>query len=171
MKYKYYDKLINKKTRSRYDVTPIFRHPQAFSNLVKDLIKPFRKTRINKIVSLDALGFVLGGAISNELKVGFVPIRKGGKLPGRNLIRTSFVDYTKKRKTFELNKGAIGRGDRVLIVDEWIETGAQIDAAVRLIERCGGKIIGIATLHVDKNPRTDALCGKYNCKALNRTNR
>jgi len=171
MKYSYYDRYIDKETKDRYDVTPIFKHPQAFSNLVKDLIKPFRKTRIDRIISLDALGFILGGAISNELNVGFVPVRKGGKLPGRNVIRMPFVDYTKKKKTFELNKGAIGRGDRVLIVDEWIETGAQINAAIKLIEKCGGKIIGIATLHVDKNPRTDALCEKYNCKALNRTNR
>lgn len=167
MKYAYYDKYINKKTKIRYDVTPIFGNPKVFSNLVNDLIKPFRKTKFDKIVGLDALGFIIGGAISNKLKIGFVPVRKGEKLPGLKKIKTSFIDYTKKKKTFEMNKGSIKKGDKILIVDEWIETGSQVKAAIKLIEKQGGKVIGISAIAAHKEPKTKILFERYNCKAIN----
>ena len=168
MNYKYYSKFINKKTKGRYDVTPIFKNPKVFSNLTTDLIKPFKKVKFNKIASLDALGFIIGGVISNKLKVGFVPIRKGGNLPGikGTLIKIHFTDYTKKRKSLEMNKSSIKKGDRVLIVDEWIETGSQIKAAIKLIEQQSGKVVGITTLNAEKNPKTRILFEKYNCKSI-----
>ena len=82
MNYEYYDKFINKDTIGIYDITPIFEDPVIFNNLIKDLLEPLKEIKFNKVVGLDALGFIIGGAISNKLKVGFVPIRKGGKLPG-----------------------------------------------------------------------------------------
>lgn len=168
MEYEYYYKYINKKTRNRYDATPIFANPKVFSNLVTDLTRPFRNVKLDKIVGLDALGFILGGAISERLKVGFVPVRKGGKLPGvkGSVIKTSTIDYTKKKKTFEMNKGSIKRGDRVLIVDEWIETGSQVKAAIKLVEKQGGKVIGVSALCAEKTPKTKVLFYKYNCKAI-----
>jgi len=166
MKYKYYHLYINEKTIGRNDITPIFEHAKVFANLITDLAKPFRKVKFNKIVGLDALGFVIGGAMANKLKKGFVVARKGGKLPGKNLVRISFVDYTKKKKVFEMNKGSITKRDKVLIVDEWIETGAQVKAAIRLVERQGGKVIGISTLAADKKPKTRILFEKYNLQSI-----
>ena len=118
-------------------VTPIFQNPNVFSNLITDLIKPFEDKKFNVIAGLDALGFIIGGAIAHKLKVSFVPVRKGGKLPGikGTVIRTTFIDYTKKKKTFEMNNDAIKKGDRVLVVDEWIETGSQIKSPIKLIEK------------------------------------
>lgn len=167
MDYSYYDRYINKKTKVRYDVTPIFQRPEVFSNLVDDLIRPF-KDKFDKVAAIDALGFIIGGAIANKLKVGLVPVRKGKKLPGikGTVIRTSFTDYTKKKKSLEINKNSIKKGDRVLIVDEWIETGAQIKAAIRLIEKQGGKIIGITTICSEKTKNTEILFEKYNCKTI-----
>ena len=168
MRYEYYDKYVNKRTKLRYDVTLIFQNPEVFSNLVNDMIKPFKDKQFNVIAGIDALGFIIGGAIAHKLKMSFVPVRKGGKLPGINgtLIRISFTDYTKKKKTFEINKGAIKKGDKVLIIDEWIETGSQAKSAIKLIEKQGGKVIGISALCAEKTPKTRILFEKYNCRAI-----
>jgi len=168
MKFEYYNKYINKKTKNRADVIPIFENPDIFSNLLIDLIKPFKKTDFNKIAGLDALGFIIGGAIAQKNKVGFIPIRKGGKLPGirGTVLRTSFIDYSKTKKTFEINKSSIKKGDKVLLIDEWIETGSQMKSAIKLIEKLNGKVIGISTLCSHKNKNTKKLFEKYNLKAI-----
>lgn len=168
MNYDYYEKYINKNTTGRYDVTPLFENPKVFSRLIGDLIEPFKNIRFDKIVGLDALGFVLGGAMAIKMKKGFVPLRKGGRLPGvkGTVARTSFVDYSKNRKTFEINKDSIKKGDKVLIVDEWIETGTQVKASIKLIEKLGGKVIGISALNVDENDKTRFLFEKYNLKPI-----
>lgn len=168
MKFEYYNKHINKKTKGRCDVTPLFANPEAFERLIIDLIKPF-EGKFDKVVGLDALGFIIGGAVALKSSKGFVPVRKGGKLPGINgtVIRTSFTDYSKKKKTFEMNKGSIKKGDKVLIVDEWIETGTQVRSAIKLIEKQGGKVVGISVLNADRNERTEILFNKYHLVSIN----
>ena len=168
MNWEYYDKYINKKTKGRCDVTPIFRDPEVFSNLIKDFNKMFKKDSYDIIVGLDALGFIIASAMSQKQKKGLVVIRKGGKLPGikGTIIRTSFTDYTNTKKTFEMNKSAIKKGEKVLIVDEWIETGTQAKAAIKLVEKQGGKVIGIATMAAHNNKKTKILFEKYNCKTI-----
>ncbi|MAG76041.1 MAG: adenine phosphoribosyltransferase [Colwelliaceae bacterium] len=167
MKYPYYNKKINRKTKGRCDVTPLFEDPTVFSRLVSDLIKPFSKTKYNKVAGLDALGFVLASAVSLKTKKPLVLIRKEGKLPGLKKTSTSFIDYSRHKKTFEINKSSISKGDRVLIVDEWIETGTQAKAAIKLIEKLGGKVAGIAVINADLNKKTKILFDKYNLKPLN----
>lgn len=107
MEYEYYNQFINKETKGRYDITPIFENPKVFSNLLNDLIEPFKDEDFDKIAGLDALGFVIGGALAQKMNKGFICIRKGGKLPGVNdtvLKTSSFVDYTNTSKSFEINK-------------------------------------------------------------------
>ena len=168
MDYKYYEAFTNKKPKSKYDVTLIFQHPKAFSNLIIDLIKPFKNTDFNKVAGLEALGFILGGAVACKLRKGFVPVRKKGKLPDIKgaVIRASFIDYTKNKKTFEMNKSAIKKGDKVLIVDDLIETGSQARSAIKLIEKQGGKVIGITVMCAERTPKAEILFEKYNCKAI-----
>lgn len=168
MNYDYYEKYINKNTTGRCDIIPLFENPEVFSRLINDLIEPFKNIKFDKIVGLDALGFVLGGAIAIRMKKGFVPVRKEGKLPGvkGTVARTSFVDYSKNRKTFEINKNSIKKGDKVLIIDEWIETGTQLKASIKLVEKLGGEVIGISALNVDKNNETRILFDKYNLKPI-----
>jgi adenine phosphoribosyltransferase len=89
-----------------------------------------------------------------------VPIRKGGKLLV-SADRERFVDYSGAEKALELRRGALDARHRVLLVDDWIETGAQIAAAIRLIERQGASVVGIATIHMDRNGNTDAIAEKY----------
>lgn len=169
MKYEYYDQYINKNTTGRHDATPLFENSEVFSHLLDDLIKPFKEKNINKIAGLDALGFVIGGALAQKQNVGFVCIRKGGKLPGVDgtvLKTSSFVDYSNASKSFEINKSSITKGEKILLVDEWIETWTQMKAAVKLIEELGGEIVGIASLCAHKNKQTQTLFDRYNLKAI-----
>jgi adenine phosphoribosyltransferase len=150
---------------NRCDVTPLFANPVAFARLIRDLSLPYLITPFDYVAGIDALGFIIGAALSAHLNKGFIPIRKGGRLPAATVAET-FVDYTGQQKTLELRRGIIKRGQRVLVVDEWIETGAQVQAAANLIEKEGGIVIGIATINMDSNERTTVLREKYSIHAL-----
>jgi len=114
--------LIDRKTSgNRCDVTPLFADYVAFSALVEPLA-------FEVVVGIDALGFILGAVLALRTHVGFVPVRKGGKLPGA-VDSAECVDYTGQPKTLELRRDALEPGTRVLLVDEWIETGVQVGAA------------------------------------------
>jgi adenine phosphoribosyltransferase len=163
---KSYLRLIDTQTAGpRCDVTPLFADPAAFAQLIADLVAPFAAVPLDYVAAIDALGFVLGGAMAVRLGKGFIPIRKRGKLPVAT--RTvEFVDYSGQQKGLEIRRGLLQPGDRVLLVDEWIETGAQAQAAIHLIEQEGGIIAGIATINIDDNPLTLALRQRYFCHAL-----
>lgn len=149
----------------RYDVTPLFADYAAFAALVHDLLEPFAGTAFDCVAGIDALGFILGAAMAIRARCGFVPVRKGGKLPVAS-DRIAFVDYTGARKSLELRKGAIGPGTRVLLVDEWVETGAQVKAAAALIEGQGGIVVGIAAIQIDENAGTRELRERYTCQTV-----
>ena len=161
-----YLKLIDTQTSgNRCDVTPLFADPQALAALVTDLCAPFEAGEIDYVAGIDALGFILGTAMAVRLGKGFIPLRKGGKLPVA-VSTAEFVDYSGQAKTLELRQGSIQAGDRVLVVDEWIETGAQVQAAVELIEGAGGVVAGIATINMDDNPGVRRLRERYMCHAV-----
>jgi adenine phosphoribosyltransferase len=147
---------------NRCDVTPLFADHDAFAALVDDLAARVEPLGLDLVAGIDALGFILGAALSLRCHVGFVPIRKGGKLPVA-VDTAECVDYTGQRKTLELRQDALAPGKRVLVVDEWIETGAQVRAAIQLIEGQGGIIAGIASLHMDDNEHTEPLRATYIC--------
>ncbi len=128
---------------NRCDVTPLFADYGAFSALIDDLA-------------------ALVEPLALRCHVGFIPIRKGGKLLV-DVDSAECVDYTGQRKTLELRRDALKPGMRVLLVDEWIETGAQVRAALALIEGRGGVIAGIASLHIDENEQTEPLRARYGC--------
>lgn len=163
---KEYLKLIDTNTPGpRCDVTPLFANPEAFAALVADLARPFADLEINFVAGIDALGFILGMAVAMHLRKGFIAIRKGGKLPVP-VISRHFIDYTGFEKTLELRADILETGDRVLLVDEWIETGAQVTAASELIEDQGAEVIGIATINMDENPETHKLRETYFCHTI-----
>ena len=147
---------------NRCDVTPLFADYAAFSALVDDLAALVEPLAFDAVVGIDALGFILGAALALRMQRGFVPIRKGGKLPVA-VDSVECVDYTGQRKTLELRQGALATGTRALLVDEWIETGAQVRAAIQLIEGQGGVIAGIASLHIDDDEATEPLRARYTC--------
>jgi adenine phosphoribosyltransferase len=149
----------------RSDVTPIFAEPAAFAALVEDLVRPFGEQRVQLVAGLDALGFIIGTGMALKMGAGFLPIRKGGKLPVLH-DRETAVDYQGKEKILELRLKPFAVGARVLLADDWIETGAQARAAIALIERAGGVVAGIAAVGFRKNERTAGLWAKYRCHGV-----
>jgi adenine phosphoribosyltransferase len=163
---KNYLRLVDIHTQGRrYDVTPLFADNGAFSELVADLVAPFDPAGIDLVLGIDALGFILGTAIAVRLGKGFIPIRKGDKLPVQT-DKVEFFDYSGQPKTLELRAGTLQPGRRVLVVDEWIETGAQVKAAVELVEHQGGIVAGIAAINIDINEKTRPILEKYHCQTV-----
>ncbi|MFC7156600.1 phosphoribosyltransferase family protein [Halomarina halobia] len=167
MDYAYYYERMNTEAVGRYDVTPLFADGDVFANLVSDLLDPFADD-YTRVVGIEALGFVLGGAAACEAGVGFVPVRKGGKLPLRDdeMLRCEVTDYSGEGKTLELAAGALDGGDRVLVVDDWVETGAQMRAACDLVESADGEIAGISVLRAHRDERTRDLFERYDVYSL-----
>ncbi len=158
---KSYLQLIDTETEgNRNDVTPLFADPGAFAQLVADLVYPFEDVEIDFVAGIDALGFILGTAAANRLGVGFIPIRKGGKLPVA-VRRESCRDYTSEMKVLEIRSDAVPSWSRILLVDEWIETGGQMNAAIRLLEGCDATIVGIATIKMEINDATTEISNRY----------
>ncbi len=157
-----YLSLIDTDTPGRCDVTPLFADFEAFSALVEDILAHFKGTEFDYVAGIDALGFILGTAVAMRAKKGFIAIRKGGKLPVE-AHSVQFVDYTGQQKSLEIRLDMLPSGARILLVDEWIETGAQVNAAIGLIESQGCEVVGIATVNMDENVHTNKLKKKYNC--------
>lgn len=124
------------------DVTTLFNDAQAFRVAIDRLLHPWAGERIDKVAALEARGFIMGGAIAHQLSVGFVPIRKAGKLPGARLSQAYTLEYGEA--VMELHEGAIAPGERVLIVDDLIATGGTCEAGIELVRRQEGVVVGCA---------------------------
>ncbi|MGH1459099.1 MAG: adenine phosphoribosyltransferase [Paracoccaceae bacterium] len=124
------------------DVTTLFADPRGFRMAVDQMVHPYAGRPIDKVVGLEARGFILGGAIAHQLSVGFVPVRKAGKLPGKVISQDYTLEYGEA--TVELHDDAITAGERVLIVDDLLATGGTAEAGIKLVERLGGEIVGCA---------------------------
>jgi adenine phosphoribosyltransferase len=127
---------------------------------MEDLSIPFLDSKIESTACNDALGFMLGTAVARRLNVGIIPLRKDGKLP-MQAEGVDFRDYLGEIKRLEIRKNISLPQARVLLVDEWIETGVQIKAAANLLERQGAIIEGISTINMDLNKRTEEIARKY----------
>jgi adenine phosphoribosyltransferase len=124
------------------DVTTLFGDARGFRMAIDQLLHPFAGLRIDKVAGLEARGFILGGAVAHQLSVGFVPVRKAGKLPGRVEAQDYALEYGSA--TLEIHDDALAPGENVLIVDDLLATGGTAEAGIRLIERLGGKVAGCA---------------------------
>lgn len=121
------------------DVTTLFSDPRGFRMAVDQMLHPFAGERIDKVVGLEARGFILGGAIAHQLSLGFVPIRKKGKLPGRTICQDYTLEYG--TATVEIHDDAIQPGEKILLVDDLLATGGTAEAGIKLIEQLGGEIV------------------------------
>lgn len=157
MDWEYYKPYMKKKTRgkNRADSTTLFTEREVFHNLVSDLAEKIKHLDFSKIACIDALGFVLGGALAFKLNKGLITVRKGGKLPlnEEDLIRERIQDYSDKEDSLEINKNTVKPGDKIVLVDNWIMTGTQMNAAIRLIEKAGGIIAGVSCIGIEKNEK------------------
>jgi adenine phosphoribosyltransferase len=122
------------------DITTLLQSPHGFRQAVDEMVQPFAGLGVNRVAGIEARGFILGGAVAHQLSVGFVPIRKKGKLPWQ----TFSVEYELEYGTdeVEIHVDGLAKGDRVLLVDDLIATGGTATAAVRLIRDAGGEVMG-----------------------------
>ncbi|SNS19802.1 adenine phosphoribosyltransferase [Antarctobacter heliothermus] len=124
------------------DVTTLFADPRGFRMAIDQLLHPYAGVRFDKVVGLEARGFILGGAVAHQLSTGFVPIRKKGKLPGAVISEEYQLEYGEA--VVEIHDDAIEAGEKVLLVDDLLATGGTAEAGIKLVERLGGEIIGCA---------------------------
>ncbi len=126
------------------DITPLLQDPDSFQEVVSLIIGHFKNKKIDKIVCAESRGFIIGAAIADRLKVGFVPLRKPGKLPYKKLRQEFKTEYS--IDAFEIHADAVIKGEHVLVVDDLLATGGTMEAATKLVEKLGGTIIGFAFL-------------------------
>ena len=122
------------------DVTTLFADPRGFRMAIDQMLHPYAGLRIDKVVGLEARGFILGGAIAHQLTVGFVPVRKKGKLPGPVISEEYTLEYGEA--VVEVHDDAIEAGEKILLVDDLLATGGTAAAGIKLVERLGGEIVG-----------------------------
>lgn len=126
------------------DITPILADAAGFAAAVEAMAAPWRGQAIDAVVAIEARGFIVGAPLAQALGIGFVPVRKPGKLPGRTLSQAYALEYG--HDSLELHADALPAGARVLLVDDVLATGGTLDAARALVERSGARIVGAAVL-------------------------
>jgi len=121
------------------DITPVLSDPGLFRASIDLFLERCREREVDKIVGIDARGFVFGSAVAYELGVGFVPIRKRGKLPYRTEIAKYSLEYGEAE--VEMHTDALTAGERVVLIDDLLATGGTSSAAVMLIQKAGGQLL------------------------------
>ena len=144
------------------DPTSIYINQAAFSDLLSDLLAELDPGKIDVVGGCDAMGFVLGAAIAARLDRGFLPVRKADKLCV-DTDRVEFSNYSGRTQGMELRQPAFAPGTRVLLVDQWIETGGTMEGAIQLVERQGGSVAGLVALAMETNLRTDGYRARFPC--------
>jgi adenine phosphoribosyltransferase len=127
-----------------WDITPLLKDKVAFKETIDKLAEHYKGKEIDVIVSNEARGFIIGAPLAYALGAGFVPIRKKGKLPSKCVELTYQKEYEKD--AIEMHEDAISKGQRVLLIDDLLATGGTVNANIKLIEKQGGKIVGIGFL-------------------------
>jgi adenine phosphoribosyltransferase len=124
------------------DITTLLKDGPAFRYVVDTLAARYQPERVDVVVGVESRGFILGGALAHQLKAGFVPVRKPGKLPGKTIQVEYELEYG--RDALAVHEDAIQSGQRVLAVDDLLATGGTMGATLRLIRLLGGQIVGVA---------------------------
>jgi len=124
------------------DITTLLKDPDAVKETLRQLLSFCEKKKINKVVGIESRGFIFGAMLANELNAGFVPARKPGKLPAERESQTYQLEYGLDK--IEIHKDAIIEGDNVLIHDDLLATGGTAEAACKLVEKLGGKVVQLS---------------------------
>ncbi len=127
-----------------YDVTTLLRDPEGFQLAIDSMSLPYRDRGIDLVVGVESRGFILGAAVADRIRAGFVPVRKPGKLPSRSVRASYSLEYGSD--CLEMHCDAIEPGQRVLIVDDLLATGGTARATVDLVKQLGGIVEGVALL-------------------------
>lgn len=124
------------------DITPLLEDPKALKSIIVQLAKMFKGKGIQKVAGVESRGFIFGAPLAVALGVGFVPIRKAGKLPAETIGEEYALEYGTNR--IEIHKDAIVKGEKVLLVDDLLATGGTMEACCKLVRALGGKIVAAA---------------------------
>jgi adenine phosphoribosyltransferase len=127
-----------------YDITTLLRDAEGLTQAIDALSQPYRNSGIDLVVGIESRGFILGAAVADRLRCGFVPVRKVGKLPAAT-VRASY-DLEYGSDSLEMHADAIEPGQRVLVVDDLLATGGTARATVGLLKQVGAEVAGIAFL-------------------------
>ncbi|XP_050784710.1 adenine phosphoribosyltransferase-like isoform X1 [Gopherus flavomarginatus] len=144
------------------DPSRLYCHQQGLQDCIADLLQPFCEDPIDLVAGIDAMGFILGAAMANTLQKGFLAIRKAGHLCVETCTQP-YTDYSARQKLLEMRTDAIQPGLRVLLVDQWIETGGTMCAAIQLVEQQGGVIAGIAAICIEDSEGGKWIQEHYKC--------
>ncbi|UCC22625.1 MAG: adenine phosphoribosyltransferase [Planctomycetota bacterium] len=146
------------------DITPLLAAPEAFAAAIDALCAGFTEADIDYVAAVEARGFIFGAAVARKFHVGFVPIRKKGKLPFETESITYDLEYG--TDTLEVHRDAVKKGAGVLMVDDLLATGGTMAASCKLIEKIGGRIVGISFLiELSELAGREKLSG-YNVKTV-----
>jgi adenine phosphoribosyltransferase len=126
------------------DITPLLAHPIAFSTVIDLIVVHFGRGNVDKVVGIEARGFILAAPVAYHFGAGFVPVRKKGKLPFETLGEEYALEYG--TASLEIHRDAVRPGERVLVVDDVLATGGTANAAASLVSQIGGDVIGISCL-------------------------
>ena len=121
------------------DITTLLKDPVGFRTTIDELVARYKNEKIDMVAGIESRGFILGAPLAYALNKGFIPIRKKGKLPAETIGHDYALEYGTDR--IEIHTDAIQKGDRVLLVDDLIATGGTAEAACKLIDRMGGRIV------------------------------
>lgn len=143
------------------DLTPLFSDARAFADLIDRLSGEFMDLPFHKIVGIEGRGLILGSAIAYKLGKGFVPVRSPGKLKHHTL-SVQYIDYSRREKTLEIHSDALIPGEQVVVIDDWLETGESVKAAITLVEHINGRVVGVGVFMDDSADVTKSYLSRYN---------
>jgi adenine phosphoribosyltransferase len=126
------------------DITTLLKDAPAFRSVIDKLAERYQSERVEVVVGVESRGFIFAGALAHQLRAGFVPVRKLGKLPGKTIEVEYELEYG--RDALAVHEDGIRPGQRVLAVDDLLATGGTMAATLRLIEQLGGHVVGVAFL-------------------------
>ena len=124
------------------DITTLLRDPFGFQEVVSDLSQPFIGKNIEAVAGIEARGFIIGGAVAHHLSAGFIPVRKGGKLPSETIGQDYELEYGTDR--VEIHQDAVSQGQTVLLIDDLLATGGTALATLNLLRQAGSDVVGCA---------------------------
>lgn len=146
------------------DITPVMQDGDAFRYACDELIKYAKEIGAEVVVGPESRGFIFGCPVAYELNIGFVPVRKPNKLPRKTISYSYDLEYGSN--TLEIHEDAIKPGQKVLIIDDLLATGGTTEAAIKLVEKLGGEVVGCAFLIELVDLKGREKLSKYNIKAL-----
>ncbi|XP_034763402.1 adenine phosphoribosyltransferase-like isoform X2 [Acipenser ruthenus] len=132
------------------DPSRLYCNKQGLQDCIEDLLEPFQGETIDLVAGIDAMGFILGSAIATSLGKGFLAIRKSGHLCVKTHSQ-DYTDYSGREKAMEVRTDVLKAGVRVLIVDQWVETGGTMKAAIKLVEQQGAVVVGVAAVCIENS--------------------